>query len=97
MYQNNIYNEDSILSDPFRTRNPHTDNPQTPPALTPHLASEHFRSRHSISLGLVSIIRDAGICSLVRSREPDQSRRDLSSTAGDLQLMASWVELRARV
>jgi hypothetical protein len=93
MYQNNIYNEDSTSSHPLCSRNSHT----RPHRFYSHLASEHLRPGHSISLRLISIIGDPSICALIRSREPDQTGWDLRSTPRNLQLMASRVELRARV
>ena len=70
---------------------------QSPQPLSSHLTSKLLRPRNSISSGLVSIISDTSIATLVRTREPNKATRLGRSTSGNLELMAPRIELRTRV
>lgn len=61
------------------------------------LAREDVGARRCVSRGLVRIICNAGISSCISTRESNQITWDGGSRARDLQLMASWVELRSGV
>lgn len=61
------------------------------------LAGEHVRSRDDVLAGLVSVVGDAGVVSSVGAGERDKVAGGSATAAGDLELVASGVELSTRV